>query len=65
MTNVSITRLEGMIYVDDILLFETNIEIINDIKSFLKSHFQMKDIGDASVILGIKITQSIYEITLS
>ena len=53
------------LYVDDILLFGTNIEIINETKSFLKMHFEMKDMGEASVILGIKLTQSTDGITLS
>ena len=53
------------LYVDDILLFETNIEIINETKGFLKRHFEMKDMGVASVILGIKLTQSTDGITLS
>ena len=50
---------------DDILLFGTNIEIINDIKMFLKRHFEMKDMGEASVILGLKMTHSVEGITLS
>ncbi|KAL8149671.1 hypothetical protein AgCh_006619 [Apium graveolens] len=53
------------LYVDDILLFGTNIEIINETKSFLKWHFDMKNMGEASVILGIKLTRSIDGITLS
>ena len=53
------------LYVDDILLFGTNIEIINEIKRFLKRHFEMKDMGEASVILGLKLTQSVEGITLS
>ena len=53
------------LYVDDILLFKTNIEIINEIKRFLKRHFEMKDRGEASVILGLKLTQSVEGITLS
>ena len=53
------------LYVDDILLFGTNIEIINETKSFLKRHFEMKDMGEASVILGVKLTQSTDGITLS
>ena len=50
---------------DDILLFGTNIEIINETKTFLKSHFKMKDMGEASVILELKLTQSAEGITLS
>ena len=53
------------LYVDDILLFGTNIEIINEIKRFLKRHFEMKDMGEASVILRLKLTQSVEGITLS
>ena len=53
------------LYVDDILLFGTNIAIINETKSFLKRHFEMKDMGEASMILGIKLTQSTDGITLS
>ncbi|KAL8089895.1 hypothetical protein AgCh_039379 [Apium graveolens] len=49
----------------DILLFGTNIEIINETNSFLKRNFEMKDMGEASVILGINLTQSIDGITLS
>ncbi|KAL8120351.1 hypothetical protein AgCh_017506 [Apium graveolens] len=56
---------EGFVASDDILLFGTNIEIINETKSFLKMHFEMKDMGEASVILGIKLTQSTDGITLS
>ncbi|KAL8110798.1 hypothetical protein AgCh_026508 [Apium graveolens] len=55
----------GFVASDDILLFGTNIEIINETKSFLKMHFEMKDMGKASVILGIKLTQSTDGITLS
>ena len=44
------------LYVDDILLFGTNIEIINEIKRFLKRRFEIKDMGEASVILGLKLT---------
>ncbi|KAL8124691.1 hypothetical protein AgCh_012369 [Apium graveolens] len=53
------------LYVDDILLFGTNIEIINETKEFLKRHFEMKDMGEASVILGIKLIQSTEGITLT
>jgi hypothetical protein len=40
---------------DDILIFGTNIEVINDIKSFLSKIFYMKDLGEADVILNIKL----------
>ena len=31
------------LYVDDILIFGTNIDIINEVKSFLSKSFDMKD----------------------
>jgi len=45
------------LYVDDILIFGSNIYAINDIKSLLCNNFDMKDLGEANVILGIKITR--------
>jgi hypothetical protein len=39
---------EGVIlclYVDDILIFGTNIDVINEVKSFLSKSFDMKDLG--------------------
>jgi hypothetical protein len=32
------------LYVDDILIFGTNIDIINEVKSFLSKSFDMKDL---------------------
>ena len=43
------------IYVDDILIFGTNIDAINEVKSFLSRSFDMKDLGEADVILNIKL----------
>ncbi|KAK2362990.1 hypothetical protein QL285_088009 [Trifolium repens] len=44
--------------VDDLLIFWSNIYAINTVKSLLSNNFGMKDLGEASVILGIKITRS-------
>ena len=44
-----------MLYVDDMLIFESNLHVINDVKSMLSENFDMKDLGEANVILGIKI----------
>ena len=41
------------LYVDDILIFGTSIDVINDVKSFLSQNFGMKDLGEATVILNI------------
>lgn len=46
------------LYVDNILIFESNIQAINDVKSLLCNNFDMKNLREASVILGIKITRS-------
>ncbi|KAL0552104.1 hypothetical protein IC582_011201 [Cucumis melo] len=46
------------LYVDDMLIFGTNMELITDTKFFLFSHFEMKDLGEADVILGVKIRKN-------
>ncbi|KAL0448723.1 UNVERIFIED_CONTAM: hypothetical protein Slati_1428700 [Sesamum latifolium] len=44
-----------MLYVDDILLDGNDVKMLGDIKAWLSIQFFMKDIGEASYILGIKI----------
>ncbi|KAL0324836.1 UNVERIFIED_CONTAM: Retrovirus-related Pol polyprotein from transposon TNT 1-94 [Sesamum radiatum] len=53
------------LYVDDILLIGSCIEIITETKSFLKNKFEMKDMGEADVILGIKLICSTDGIAIS
>ena len=53
------------LYVDDILLFGSNMGIVNETKSFLSSKFDMKDMGVANVILGLKLTRSAEGIAIS
>jgi hypothetical protein len=53
------------LYIDDILVFGTNIDIINEVKSFLSKSFDMKDLGEADVILSIKLVKEHSEITFS
>ena len=43
------------LYVDDILIFRNNIIVIKEVKDFLSSNFEMKDLGEANVILNIKL----------
>ena len=45
------------LYVDDLLIFGTNIDVINTTKIFLKNNFDIKNLGEANVILGMKITR--------
>ena len=33
------------LYVDDILIFVTNLDVVNEVKSFLSQSFDMKDLG--------------------
>jgi hypothetical protein len=41
--------------VNDILIFENNIEVIKEVKEFLSNNFEMKDLGEADVIINIKL----------
>jgi Reverse transcriptase (RNA-dependent DNA polymerase) len=43
------------LYVDDILLASNNKEYVQTIKEWLSSNFDMKDMSEASYILGVKI----------
>ncbi|KAL0434110.1 UNVERIFIED_CONTAM: Retrovirus-related Pol polyprotein from transposon TNT 1-94 [Sesamum latifolium] len=49
----------------DILLIGSCLDIITETKSFLKNKFEMKDMGEADVILGIRLTHSTDGITIS
>jgi len=44
-----------VLYVDDMLLFGNDKEIIQDLKTKLSSKFDMKDLGAANYILGMEI----------
>nr|CAN83486.1 hypothetical protein VITISV_019986 [Vitis vinifera] len=46
------------LYVDDMLIFGTSLEVVCETKKFLGSKFDMKDLGEAEVILGIKIIRT-------
>jgi len=46
-----------VLYVDDILLASSSVELLIETKLILNSHFDMKDLGDASVVLGIQISR--------
>ena len=52
------------LYVNDILIFGTSIDEINDVKSFLSQNFDMKDLGQTDVILNIKLIKGEKGITL-
>ena len=44
-----------ILYVDDILLIGNDIEFLDSIKGYLNNNFSMKDLGEATCILSIKI----------
>ena len=44
-----------ILYVDDILLACSDIGLLHETKNFLTKNFEMKDLGDASFVLGIQI----------
>ena len=44
-----------VLYVDDILLIGNDIPALQNVKLWLSSQFSMKDLGEASYILGMKI----------
>jgi len=49
---------EGVIlclYVDDILIFGSSLKVIEEVKKFLSKKFEIKDLGEADVILNIKL----------
>ena len=44
-----------VLYVDDILLASNDLDMLYETKRFLSSNFDMKDLGDATYVLGIEI----------
>ena len=43
-----------ILYEDDILLIENDIEFLDSIKGYLNKSFSMKDLGEVAYILGIR-----------
>ena len=44
-----------VLYVDDILLATNDKGLLHEVKQFLSKNFDMKDMGDATYVIGIKI----------
>ena len=55
------------LYVDDMLIFRTSLEVVCETNKFLGSKFDMKNLGEVEVevILGIKIIRTPNELKLS
>ena len=43
---------------DDLLIFGSNLHVIYETKNILRSHFDMKALGEANFIVGMKITKT-------
>ena len=52
------------LYVDNMLISGTNLQVVINTKSFLRSKFDMKDLREAKVFLGIKITRTLNGLNL-
>ena len=44
-----------VLYVDDIFLATNDVGTLYEVKQFLLKNFDMKDMGEASYVIGIKI----------
>ncbi|GJV28930.1 retrovirus-related pol polyprotein from transposon TNT 1-94, partial [Tanacetum coccineum] len=60
-----VKSLTQVVYVDDMLIVGSNDKMIRSSKDMLKSKFDMKDMGLADVILGIKIIRTQNGLVLS
>ena len=47
------------------LILGTNLQVVIETKSFLRSKFDIKDLGEAEMILGIKIIRMLNGLNLS
>ena len=46
-----------VLYVDEILLIGNSVKVLLGVKGYLKKQFDIKDLGEANYILGIKLLQ--------
>ena len=44
------------IYVDEVLIFASEMKLINNVEKALSTKFKMKDLGEATSVLGMRIT---------
>jgi hypothetical protein len=55
---LKVSRSKGIflvLYVDDILLANNDLDLLHDTKQFLFQNFEIKDLGEASYVIGIEI----------
>jgi len=65
MINTFIPRIILYLYVDAILILETSPDAIQRVKNYLSLNFDMKDIGPADMISGMKISRTSNKVSLS
>jgi hypothetical protein len=53
-----------ILYVDDVLLAANDKSLLHDVNKFLSESFEMKDLGEASYVIGIEIFHDRKEGTL-
>lgn len=53
------------LYVDDFFIFYNSDELANKLKTSLKAHFTIKDLGEVKHMLGIKVVRTADELKLS
>ena len=50
-----------VLYVDDILLATSDKGLLHEVKQFLSKNFDMKDMGDATYVIGIRYIETDFE----
>lgn len=59
------THIIALIYVDDILLMGNNNDKLEEVKAYLQTQFNIKDLGPLKYFLGIKVARSPDDIVIS
>lgn len=44
-------------YVDDTLIFDSNLNFIENLKGYLSNNFEIKDLWETHIILGMKVSR--------
>ncbi|XP_017970307.1 PREDICTED: uncharacterized mitochondrial protein AtMg00810-like [Theobroma cacao] len=53
-----------LVYVDDIIIDSNNLQLSMDVKTYLSSHFKLKDLGEVKYFLGLELARSIEGISI-
>ena len=49
-----IWQMDVILYVDDILIIGNDVGMLSSVKAWLSKNFSMKDLGEATYVLGIR-----------